>query len=141
MAEKQCDTKGVRLTAGRRKVLGLLLREHRALGAYEILDLLRAEADATASPPIAYRALDFLTENGFAHKIERLSAFVACMHPDENHSPAFMICRSCRAVEEAHFNPAKGVLGEAARSRGFSVERMMIEAEGLCSDCADVAAR
>lgn len=136
---QQCLAQGLRLTDGRRKVLGILLREHRALGAYEILDLLRAQEDAMASPPIAYRALDFLTLHGFAHKIERLSAFVACTHPDEHHSPAFMICRQCRTVDEAHLNPVKGVLGDAARTKGFQIERTMVEAEGLCPDCAETA--
>lgn len=139
MAEAHCSAQGLRLTEGRRKVLGILLREHRALGAYEILDILRAEEDGGASPPIVYRALDFLTQNGFVHKIERLSAFVACMHPDERHSPAFMICRECHAVDEAHVSPATGALGDAARAKGFQIERTIVEAEGLCPDCADAA--
>ena len=49
-----------------------------------------------SQPPVAYRALDFLVENGFVHKIERLNAFVACALPGTVHSPAFMICRRVR---------------------------------------------
>ena len=45
--------------------------------------------------------LDFLVAHGFAHKIERLNAFVACLHPDDGHRPAFLICRGCRTVVEA----------------------------------------
>jgi Fur family zinc uptake transcriptional regulator len=50
------------------------------MGAYEVLDGLR-EAGFGSQPPVAYRALDFLVANGFAHKIERLNAFIACAHP------------------------------------------------------------
>lgn len=137
-AEARCATAGLRLTPVRRKVLELLLREHRALGAYAILDLLR-DAGFGSQPPVAYRALDFLVDNGFVHKIERLNAFVACAHPGQSHSPAFMICRMCDAVAEAHSTPAKGALGAAAKAAGFQIERTVVEAEGICPDCADKA--
>ena len=137
-AEARCKEDGLRLTPVRRKVLDLLLQEHRALGAYAILDRLRDEGFGS-QPPVAYRALDFLVENGFVHKIERLNAFVACSHPGATHSPAFMICRSCDAVAEAHSAPAKGALGAAARAVGFEIERTVVEAEGLCPDCSEKA--
>lgn len=137
-AESRCKEAGLRFTPVRRKVLELLLREHRALGAYAILDLLR-EAGFGSQPPVAYRALEFLVENGFVHKIERLNAFVACAHPGETHSPAFMICRLCDAVAEAQSTPAKGALGAAARASGFQIERTVVEAEGVCPICADKA--
>ncbi len=137
-AVARCKADGLRMTSGRRKVLELLLREHRPLGAYEILDLMSAEGERVG-PPIAYRALQFLTENGFAHKIERLNAYIACAHPDQHHSPAFMICRKCHSVEETHLSPAKGALGAAAREAGFQIERTMVEAEGICPTCAEAA--
>ncbi|MEY1557350.1 transcriptional repressor [Yoonia sp. R2331] len=133
-AETRCAAEGLRLTPVRRKVLEILLQEHRALGAYTILDLLR-DAGFGSQPPVAYRALDFLAENGFVHKIERLNAFVACAHPGEAHSPAFMICRLCDAVAEAQSAPAKGALGDAARAAGFQIEKTVVEAEGVCPAC------
>ncbi len=137
-AEQQCRDAKLRLTPVRRKVLEFLLHEHRALGAYAILDMLR-DAGFGSQPPVAYRALDFLVNNGFVHKIERLNAFVACAHPGESHSPAFMICRVCDAVAEAQSLPAKGALGAAARAAGFQIERTVVEAEGVCPACADQA--
>ena len=137
-AEDLCVAKGLRLTPVRRKVLELLLQEHRALGAYAILDLLR-DAGFGSQPPVAYRALDFLAEHGFVHKIQRLNAFVACSHPGERHSPAFMICRLCDAVAEANATIAKGVFGDAAQAAGFQIEKTMVEAEGGCPACMDKA--
>lgn len=136
--EARCTAEGLRLTPVRRKVLELLLQEHRALGAYAILDLLR-DAGFGSQPPVAYRALDFLAEHGFVHKIERLNAFVACVHPGENHSPAFMICRLCNSVAEAHAALAKGTLGAAARATGFQIERTVVEALGVCPACSEKA--
>lgn len=139
-ADERCAAEGLRLTPVRRKVLELLLQEHRALGAYAILDLLRDEGFGS-QPPVAYRALDFLAEHGFVHKIERLNAFVACTHPDQSHSPAFMICRSCDAVAEAQSAPSRGALAAAARAAGFQIEKTVVEAEGICPACARKADR
>ena len=137
-AEARCRDEGLRLTPVRRNVLEMLLQEHRALGAYAILDHLR-EAGFGSQPPVAYRALDFLVQNDFAHKIERLNAFVACSHSGTKHSPAFMICRKCDAVAETRSAPSKGALGAAARAAGFEIERTVVEAEGLCPDCTKKA--
>lgn len=137
-AEAHCAEAGLRFTPVRRAALKILLREHRALGAYELLDRLR-DAGFGGQPPVAYRALDFLVANGFAHKIERLNAFIACAHPGADHSPAFLICRKCDVVAEAHSVPTRGVLGEAARASGFRIERTVIEALGLCPSCTESA--
>lgn len=137
-AEARCASEGLQFTPVRRKALEILLQEHRALGAYEVLDRLR-EAGFGSQPPVAYRALDFLVSNGFAHKIERLNAFIACAHPGTSHSPAFMICRMCDSVAEAQAVPARGALGEAARDAGFQIERAVVEAEGICPACAGKA--
>ena len=134
-AERLCAERKLRLTPTRRRVLEILAEEHRAMGAYDILERLRAEGQA-AHPPVAYRALDFLVEHGFAHKIERLNAFIACDHPEEGHRPAFLICRSCDAVAEAHVTPTEGALGSQAAELGFQIERAVIEAVGLCPSCA-----
>jgi Fur family zinc uptake transcriptional regulator len=138
-AEARCAAEGLRFTPVRRAALECLLKEHRALGAYEVLDRLR-EGGFGSQPPVAYRALEFLVAQGFAHRIERLNAFIACAHPGATHSPAFMICRSCDAVAEAQATPARGALGEAARAVGFTIERTVVEAEGLCPVCAEKAA-
>lgn len=76
---------------------------------------------------MAYRALDFLMEHGFAHKIERLNAFIAYAHPGENHAPTFMICRLCETVAEAQSGPARSALAAAARATVFQIERTVVE--------------
>ncbi len=135
-AAAHCKEGGLRFTPVRRKVLEILLQEHRALGAYAILDRLREDGFGS-QPPVAYRALDFLVANGLAHKIERLNAFIACVHPQKSHTPAFMICRLCDAVAETLSSPARGALGDAARATGFRIERTVVEAEGVCPLCVD----
>lgn len=135
-AEAHCAAEGLRFTPVRRATLELLLREHRAVGAYELLDWLNA-AGYGSQPPVVYRALDFLVAHGFAHKIERLNAFIACTHPGTDHSPAFLICRNCETVAEAQGDLGVNRLEQAAETSGFQIERTLIEAEGICPACAE----
>ena len=135
--EAICAERGLRLTAPRRRVLEILLEEHRAMGAYEVLARIASEG-LGAHPPVADRALEFLVTHGFVHRIEGLNAFVACPCPQRRHRPAFMICRGCRAVAEADA-PDSGALGSSAVALGFRIERTVVEVEGLCPACAAVA--
>ncbi len=135
-AEAQVAAQGARLTPVRRRVLEILLEDHRARGAYEVLQRLAADGFGN-QPPVAYRALDFLVAQGLAHRVQRLNAFTACMHPGESHAAAFLICRACNAVAEAQATPALAALDRAAADLGFAVERATVEALGLCPRCAE----
>ena len=138
-AEATCRAAKLQFTPVRRRVLEILLERHQAMGAYDILGKLAKEG-LGSQPPVAYRALEFLVKNGFAHKIERLNAFTACCHPGEAHAPFFLICRLCDAVAETHTDPTRGELGAAAAGVGFLIERTVIEAEGICPKCRDLPA-
>lgn len=129
-----CAEEGLQMTPVRSRVLQILLEQHKALGAYEILERLRAEG-LGSQPPVAYRALDFLRRAGFVHRIESLNAFVACTQSDAAHTPAFLICRDCRRVIEAPAEPEGSQLARAAEGAGFAIETAVREAEGLCADC------
>ncbi|SLN60810.1 Zinc uptake regulation protein [Pseudoruegeria aquimaris] len=138
-AEEIARARKLRLTPVRRRTLEILLERHRALGAYEVLERL-AEDGFGSQPPVAYRALEFLVENGLAHRIQRLNAYTACAHPGEDHSPVFLICSECKSVAEA---PAQGVLkamSQAAQPLGFAITQSNIEAVGTCPACAEAVA-
>ena len=132
-AYRICEQRKLRLTPARQRVLEILLESHCAIGAYEVLARLKEEG-LGSQPPIAYRALDFLVENGLAHRVERLNAFVACAHPGDGHDPTFMICRGCRKVSETHAPSATEALDAASRA-GFDVEATTVEVLGLCPAC------
>ena len=137
-AEVLVATGGLRLTPVRRRVLEILLEAHRALGAYDVLNRLAAEGFGN-QPPVVYRALDFLVEHGLAHRIQRLNAFAACMHPGTAHAPVFLICRTCHMVAEADGTAVGHALVAAAGAAGFAVERSTVEALGLCPACKAAA--
>ena len=135
-AEAITQAAGVRLTPVRRRVLEILLEEHKAMGAYDVLARLAAEGFGN-QPPVAYRALEFLVDQGLAHRIQRLNAFAACTHMGQAHAPAFLICRACSTVAEAEAAPVRAALEGAAEAIGFAIERSTIEALGLCPACRE----
>ncbi|WP_211365800.1 transcriptional repressor [Litorivicinus lipolyticus] len=134
MVATACADQGLQLTPVRKRVLELLLDQHRALGAYELLDGLRADG-LGSQPPAVYRALEFLVSHGFAHKIERLNAFIACGFAATRHSPAFLICRGCHAIAEADSDGISAAIEKTARDCGFVTEQRVVEIEGLCPRC------
>lgn len=138
-AEAICSEAGVRFTPVRRRALEILLEEHRAMGAYDVLERL-AEEGFGHQPPVAYRALEFLVDQGLAHRIRRLNAFAACTHPADAHAPAFLICEGCSAVAEAPGQGVRSALEAAAGALGFAIERANIEALGLCPSCQEARA-
>lgn len=136
-----CARHGARLTEIRRRVLALIIDSRGPLGAYALLDRLKAER-ANATPVTVYRALDFLLENGLIHKIERLNAFIACTdqgdHP-HGHGAQFLICRICGVVAELEDPSIAEAVSSAAGRTGFRPDHATIEVEGLCGACAAAA--
>lgn len=135
-AEALCDQRAQKLTPTRRQVLEVLLEHHKPLGAYEIIDRAATRHGTRHAPITVYRALDFLIENGLAHRIESRNAYIACGH---RHSPndlvVFLICERCGAVGEAPSQAVADSLKAATRAAGFTPKAPVIEITGICSNC------
>ncbi|QJR81374.1 transcriptional repressor [Alteromonas pelagimontana] len=133
-ARAYCEQRGARFTPLREKVYEILLGKHGPMGAYELLDSLK-ETESGAKPATVYRALDFLLEFGFIHRLESTNAFVACHHFGSHHPVQFLICDSCGDVAEIQSAGLKDTLDKQAKQHGFRVSKQTIEAHGLCADC------
>lgn len=125
------------MTAQRRRVLELICQSDTPVGAYEILDGLRATLSNPA-PPTVYRALDFLLEQGLIHRIESLHAFIGCSHPDHPHASQFLICSDCGDVSEIEDPQITEGLRQAQEAVGFKPGRPVIELLGTCAQCQDI---
>ncbi len=140
-AAELCARQGGRLTEIRRDVLSLVLASNEPLGAYTLLDRLKA-AKANATPATVYRALYFLQEQGLIHKVERLNAFVGCTDAGEHaHHDAvqFLICDACGAVTEMEDQGIAASVARAAAQSGFRPVRATVEVQGTCAVCAAAA--
>jgi len=133
-ADTLCRTRGVRLTPARRRVLEIIWRQHKPTGAYHILDILRGDGKK-AEPPIVYRALEFLLQNGLVHRIQSLNSFVGCHCPNEQHEGLFLICRSCGVAGEIPSLVVNDAVSAVADRNGFSLSSISLEAVGECHEC------
>lgn len=124
---------GFRWTEPRRRVYELLLRAGGPVKAYDLMELYR---DAKpAKPPTVYRALDFLEQMGFVHRIASLNAYLACHEGDPAHAAAFLICDCCGSVQE--FEPgAVRTATHAAALVAFRIRSVGLEVRGACAACA-----
>ena len=129
-----CEQRKLKLTSRRRQVLEILLASHQPMGAYDILARLNSEsAGERVAPPIVYRALEFLLDEGLIHRIESRNAFISCIHPGHRRGAQFLICRDCDRVAEIEGDD--GDLLAEADSLGFSVDHSVIEITGVCAEC------
>uniref|UniRef100_A0A2A4Z1N5 Uncharacterized protein n=1 Tax=OCS116 cluster bacterium TaxID=2030921 RepID=A0A2A4Z1N5_9PROT len=134
-------SKGKKLTPQRLQVLRILLSDHKAMGAYDILDKMRdlhIEGQGKPQPPTVYRALGFLLGLGLIHKVESQNSFYACMvdkDQDEHHLAQAFICDNCGHVEEKVAHQGAQNLFEKAAVFGFKIDKVIVECRGTCASC------
>lgn len=142
-AERSCARRGAQLTELRRQVLRLILEAEGPVGAYALLDRLKADRPG-AAPPTVYRALEFLQDHGLVHKVERLNAYIGCTDAghahahgaEHGHAHQFLICRSCGTTVELTDPEVERAVQAAAARAGFAAARATVEIEGVCARCA-----
>ena len=133
-AESVCQARGVRLTRLRRRVLELVLGSHEPVKAYEVLEQLGTQRKR-AAPPTVYRALDFLQEEGFVHRIESMNAYIGCGEPGHQGASQFLICHKCGEVAELDDDEIFAVIFKKAKRLGFRIDDQTVELKGLCKSC------
>ena len=143
-AEQHCKTHGARLTKKRKQVLlGLLLSE-RALSAYELIDICKAEFGETLPAMSIYRILDFLQGEHLVHKLKLANKYVACEHITCKHDHAisqFLICSQCQKVKE--ISMGKLMIDELQKNvqhAGFHLVGPQLEINCICKNCMANAA-
>jgi len=135
-AEAISRKEGLRFTAGRRQVLEALLASHVPASAYDVIERL-AHNGRRPAPISVYRALEFLTEHRFAHRIESRNAYVACDRGEDCEPAAtlFLLCDQCGAAGEASSASLHRLIGSVTAPVGFVPHAQVIEIRGLCANC------
>lgn len=134
-----CAGRGVRFTPLRRMALEVLLESGGPVGAYDLLEALGQRLGRHLAPATAYRALNFLLEQGFVSRIETRNAFVPSTHPEDRGTGAFFLYDDCGATVELDLGGFGDALSEQAEAMGFQVGRRVIELQGTCASCRDTA--
>ncbi len=103
--------------------------------AYQILERLQGD-EPDIAPPTVYRALAALTDQGRAHKLESLKAFVPCRCDHDKSLPVLAICEDCGSVDEHDGGALLPKLNSIVAASQFRAERHIVEIHGQCGDCA-----
>ena len=138
-AEQKCIQGGIRFTKRRKQVLSVLIEADAALSAYEIAERCNAGNESNMPAMSVYRILDLFQEQNLIHKLDIANKYVCCAHiscSHEHDNSQFLICGSCRHVEEISLpNDAVQALQTAASAAGFNAISPQLEIKGRCSRC------
>ena len=133
--ETLCKKRGIKLTTQRKTVLNIMLKANRAMSAYDLLDLLKV-SEPQAKPPTIYRALEFLLEQGFIHKVESTNCYIICPHfHDPQHISILFICDNCQQIIEKHSENIESQLKLLATQSEFLIKHSVLEIHGICHSC------
>jgi Fur family zinc uptake transcriptional regulator len=134
-AETLCKASGARLTPIRRHVYEALYESQRPLGAYDLAEVLSPNGRRLA-PITVYRALDFLIEQGLAHRLASKNAYIASANAAESQDTmAFLICESCGSVDEVSSQELSNSLSTLLAQKGFRPKDKVLEITGQCAHC------
>lgn len=115
-------------------VLDVLQEHQKPMTAYAILDRLKRDEPDLAAPTI-YRALTALTDQGRAHKLESIKAFVPCRCDHAEAVPVLAVCEDCGTVEEHDGTQLLSELTAISARTAFNAKRHIVELHGLCQSC------
>ncbi len=124
-----------RATARQDDVLSVLKACTKPMTAYQILEELQAH-EPDIAPPTVYRTLSALTDQGRAHRLESIKAFVPCRCNHAESVPVLAICDDCGTVEEHDGSDLLPRLTKLTDHSAFRAERHIVEIHGQCGSCA-----
>ena len=137
--EMFCMKQNIKLTTRRKEVLVSLLESGKALSAYDLIKILKAQSGATVPAMSVYRILEFLEDNSLVHKLKLTNKYIACSFINCEHehgSPQFLICNDCNSVKEVSVDQeTMTALQSMVKGAGFSLRSSQIEIDCVCSKC------
>lgn len=132
--ELYCAEHHLRITPPRLTAFKIVHKAKKPITAYDVLGKMGDEIK-NPKPPTAYRALDFLSQHGFIHRIESLNAYVSCDASHKHKGSQFMICDTCGEVGEIHLCSLPQALEDKVQERRFDLHHWNTELHGTCKKC------
>jgi Fur family zinc uptake transcriptional regulator len=128
------------LTRNQREILGRLRSAGKPLGAYAILE--RVRAAGILYPTSVYRVLNHLTRLGLVRPIKSLGLFVACNQAQHNYRTGLVICSGCQKVIEVPLRSDQQALLESFSPEEIKIKSLVtLEFTGLCRACDSISAK
>lgn len=140
-AKSVCKSKGIKFTHLREQVFRSVAASHKAVGAYDIIEML-AQNGKKIAPISMYRILDALSEIGLIHRLESQNSYFAChsrhgADMNDCRSQVFLICKTCDTVVEIEAPEIGAAVKNAAISAEFQLHEALLEITGLCKHCSN----
>jgi Fur family transcriptional regulator, ferric uptake regulator len=135
----ELKARGIRITAQRRLIIGIIQDSPRHLDAATLLELAQKK-DSGIDRSTVYRTIGMLKRRGLIDELD-------LMHIDgekhyyevkTNHDHCHMACFKCGAVMEFTSASFEKLKQEMARRSGFEIRAIRLEVGGVCRDCRAV---
>jgi Fur family zinc uptake transcriptional regulator len=126
---------GEQWTQMRGAVFEALASFDRPASAYDIAEKVSQTQGRRVAANSVYRILDLFVSANLARRVESANAYVANDHPDCLHDCIFLICDRCGQTTHIDDDSLAGGVRAAAKEKGFSAVRPVIEVRGTCEDC------
>lgn len=133
---KQLVERGIRMTAQRRVLVGIIQESSRHLDASALLRLAR-KRDPEIDRATVYRTLHLLKRQGLIDELD-LMHIEGEKHYYEvktSRDHCHLACLQCGAILECASTSFDRLKGEMARESGFAIEVIRLEIGGLCKKC------
>jgi Fur family transcriptional regulator, zinc uptake regulator len=131
--------RGLSLTPLREAIFLEISASHRAIGAYEVRDRLKAKG-RDVQPMSVYRSIEACIQAGVVRRFESGNAFYASTGSDPLSPRIALACQECGCIGEADGAAAFAVIRRAAASCGFALRGAVIEVTGTCRHCVKTTA-
>jgi len=127
---------GEQWTDMRADVFRALAEAARPASAYDIAEDLSSARGKRVAANSVYRILDLFVASNLATRVESANAYIVNAHPGCQHDCIFLVCTSCGVALHTDDDTLTSALRERAARENFAPERVVIEVQGRCGDCA-----
>ncbi len=128
------ESKGLRHTPQREKILDIFLSTERHLSTEELYKIVKRQ-DRSIGYTTVYRTMKLLSDSGLCGEIDFGDGVLRYEHKYGHEHHDHLICVKCGRFIEV-LNPNIEKLQDAmAKTRGFTPERHKLEIFGICKKC------
>jgi Fur family transcriptional regulator, ferric uptake regulator len=139
---KQLIARGVRITAQRRLLVGIIQDSPRHLDAAKLLEIARKK-NANIDRATVYRTIGLLKKRGLIDELDlmHIEGEKHYYEAKTNRDHCHMACFRCGAIMEYTSPAFEKLKAEMAQQGDFLIRVVRLEAGGFCKRCRKVSAR
>ncbi len=137
---KELAVRGIRMTAQRRLLVGIIQDSPRHLDAARLLEIARKQ-DAEIDRATVYRTIALLKEHGLIDELDlmHIEGEKHYYEAKTNRDHCHMACFRCGAIMEYASSSFEKLKKEMVQQSGFQIRVARLEVGGFCKRCQNIA--